>query len=41
VCITDVRAPEVDDGLLFVEHDGSSAEAWERVRDRVLAGSAG
>jgi 3alpha(or 20beta)-hydroxysteroid dehydrogenase len=37
VCVTDLRAPADDDGLLFLEHDVSSADAWLRVRDRVLA----
>jgi 3alpha(or 20beta)-hydroxysteroid dehydrogenase len=37
VCITDVNAPSDGDGLMFLEHDVSSADAWQRVHDRVLS----
>lgn len=37
VCITDVKAPADDAGFLFCDHDVSSADAWRRVHDQVLA----
>ncbi|GAA1280888.1 oxidoreductase [Planotetraspora silvatica] len=37
VCITDVNAPDDGGGLMFLDHDVSSADAWRRVHDRVVA----
>ncbi|GAA4562679.1 SDR family NAD(P)-dependent oxidoreductase [Planotetraspora kaengkrachanensis] len=37
VCVTDVSPPREDGGLMYLEHDVSSADAWLRVRDLVVS----